>query len=325
MIFFSALLVARELVEEVLLRELLPPVLLASEALGDGEYWHQRVAVDAVGLDFRRHLHRVLQRLRQVGEHLGHLLRALQPLLLGVVQAVGVVIVLLRGQTDEVVVGVAVLLGHEMGVVGGHQLDVVLPGQSYQLRLHLHLPLVSVVVGVGLVGLVAHQLDVVVVAEALLEPQHLLLGLLQLAGHDELRNLATQARRADDEALLVLLQHIVVDARTVVETVGVGYRCQLAERMVPFEVLGQQDEVVAAAVHHAFFPVFGIDILEVLVLVIERATGAVGLGAHDGLKLRLPFGTVLVLLRHSVEQVLDADFLAFLIKSGIFDIPSSIE
>ena len=42
--------------------------------------------------------------------------------------------------------------------------------------------------------------------------------------------------------------------------------------------------MVTAAVHHAFLPVLGIYLLEVLIFVIEGTAGTVGLGAHDGLE-----------------------------------------
>ena len=227
-----ALLVAGELVEEVLLRQPRSPVLLLAETLGNGEERHQRVAVDTVHLHLLRHLQRVRQRLRQVGKHRLHLLRTLQPLLLRIVHAVRVRIVLLRCQANQVVVRLAMALLHKMRVVRRHQLDPVLPRQPYQLRLHLHLPAVRLVVRVRLVRFVAHQLYVVVLAEHPLEPQHRLLRTLQVALHDQLRNLAAQTRRAHNQPLVVLLQHLVVYPRAVVQTVRIRYRRQLAQRMV---------------------------------------------------------------------------------------------
>ena len=47
---------------------------------------------------------------------------------------------------------------------------------------------------------------------------------------------------------MVLFQHVVVDAGTVVETVGVGDGGQLAQGFVALFVFGQEDKVVAAAV-----------------------------------------------------------------------------
>ena len=279
-----ALFVAGELVEEVLLRQSRAPFLLPAEILRNREHRHQRVAVHTVHLHLLCHLHRVGQRLGQVGKHRLHLLRTLQPLLLRVVQAVRVSVVLLRRQANQVVVSLAVLLLHKVGVVRRHQLDVVFPRQAYQLRLHLHLPAVGVVVRIRLVRLVAHQLDVVVVAEHPLEPQHRLLRTFQVALHDQLRNLAAQARRADNQTLVVLLQHLVVYPRAVVQTVRIRYRRQLAQRMVALKVLSQQYQVVAAAVHNALAPRLRTDLLQVLVLVVETTPRAVSLRAHNRLE-----------------------------------------
>ena len=85
-------------------------------------------------------------------------------------QTVGVGVVLLCGQADKVVVCLAMLLLHKMHIIGGNQLDVVLAGKGNQLWVHLLLHLVGHAVGVGFVGLVALQLDVVVVAEHPFEP-----------------------------------------------------------------------------------------------------------------------------------------------------------
>ncbi len=55
------------------------------------EEGHDRGVVDGVGLDLVEYLQGVGQRLGQVGEHAVHLGLRLQPLLLGVEHAVGVV------------------------------------------------------------------------------------------------------------------------------------------------------------------------------------------------------------------------------------------
>ena len=225
-------------------------------------------------------------------------------------QTVGVVVIFLGGQADEVVVGVAVLFEHKVGVVGGYNLDIVLAGQLNEHRFHFLLEPIGVVVGIGLVGLVAHQFDVVVVAKHLFEPQHRTFGPLQVAPQDKLRYLAAQTGRADDKTLMVLLQHLMVNARTVIETLRIGNGCQLAQRMVALQILGQQNEVVAAAVHNAVTARLRVNLLQVLVLVVQAAAGTVGLGAHDGLKGRFPFGSALVHLVDGIKKILDAEHIA---------------
>ena len=182
------------------------------------------------------------------------------------------------------VVGVAVFFFDEVGVVGGYEFDAVLACEGDEVWFDLHLLAVGVGVGVGFVGAVTHEFDVVVVAEAFFEPEDGAFGSLEVAFEDELGYLAAEACGADDEAFAVLLQHVVVDAGAVVEAVDVGYGGQFAEVVVAAEVLCQEDEVVAGAVDDAAAAVFGVDFAQVAVFVVEGAAGAVGFGADDGLE-----------------------------------------
>ena len=101
----------------------------------------------------------------------------------------------------------------------------------------------------------------------------------------------------------------MIDAGTVVETFGVGNGSKFAERMVAFKVLGKQDKVIARTVDNALTPVLRIDVFEVLVLVVQRATGTVRLGTHDRLKLRLALLATGVNLIGSIEEILDAEHI----------------
>ncbi len=82
-----AVLVARELPEEVGLGVLLAPLLFGAERLGYGEEGHDGVRLEAVGLHLVEHFHRIGQRFGHVGEDFGHLGARLEPLLLRVAHA----------------------------------------------------------------------------------------------------------------------------------------------------------------------------------------------------------------------------------------------
>ena len=84
--------------------------------------------------------------------------------------AVGVIIVLLCSEANQVVMGVTVFLLDEMGIIGGNNFDVMLACQTDEFGLNFHLPFIGLSIGIGLVGLVTHKLNVVVVTEAFLEP-----------------------------------------------------------------------------------------------------------------------------------------------------------
>jgi hypothetical protein len=71
-------------------------------------------------------------------------------------------------------------------------------------------------------------------------------GLLLLAGHDALVDLALEAGRERDDPLAVPAQQLLVDPRLVVEAFEVGLRGQLDEVAVAGLAGGEQHQVVAA-------------------------------------------------------------------------------
>ena len=93
----------------------------------------------------------------------------------------------------QTVVRLAVVLLHEVHVVGGYDFDVMLPGYVDYHLVDDFLLLVNVGRRVRLVGLVALYLQIEVVAEEVLEPQRRLLSLVYLSSQYVLRNLASQA------------------------------------------------------------------------------------------------------------------------------------
>ena len=136
-------LVLGELVEELLLADAAAVFCLSAKTFGYVEHRHNGVGVDAEHLHLLGNLHRVLQCFGHIGEYGLHLRWRLEPLLLGIMHAVGVGIVLLGGQADKMVVCLSVLLFHKVYIVGGYQFDVVLMRQLYQHRVHLLLHLVG--------------------------------------------------------------------------------------------------------------------------------------------------------------------------------------
>ena len=69
-------------------------------------------------------------------------------------------------------------------------------------------------------------------------------GLLRLFGSDLGRDLALQAAAEADQAFRMLCQQLLVDARLVVEALGVTRRDELDEVLEALLVLGEQHEVV---------------------------------------------------------------------------------
>ena len=91
-------LIAGELLEEILLAELSSPLLFGAKVLGDREERHDGIALYVVGFHLVEHLAGICQSLGNVLEHFVHLLTRLEPLLFGVQHTCGVVQILAGGQ-----------------------------------------------------------------------------------------------------------------------------------------------------------------------------------------------------------------------------------
>ena len=257
--------------------------------------------LDVVRLHLVEHFHRVGQRFGQIGEHFVHFFARLEPLLLCVEHACGVVEVLARAQAEQVVVRLGVFLVHEVAVVRAHQLHAVLPGQFDEHAVGLLLLGKRFAVGPdrGVLHLVAHQFHVVVVAEDALVPQQCLFGSGHVALQDFARQLARQAGRAADDALVEALNVVVVRTRTHVVTVHPCAADNLHQVLVACLVLCQQDEVVARQVAVLLYLAFFLSVCHVY------------FAAEDGLEGFLAgFLELAVLLVAHIEELLDAEHVA---------------
>ena len=207
---------ALELGAEVLLRESLLVALHGAELLGNLEHRHDGGVLQGVSLHLVHNLLCVGQRLGHIGEDGLHLLGGLQPFLLGVVQTVGVIEFLAGAEANEPVVGLAIVLVHEVHVVGGDDLDASFGCQAQDAFVGHLLLLIDSAVTTGLIGLMSLYLKIIVVAEDALEPERGILGFLVLAVGDVARHLAGETRGGDNQPLVVLLQQFTVDAGLVV-------------------------------------------------------------------------------------------------------------
>ncbi len=245
-----AVLVLRELVEEVFLRKPFAVFVLRAEVLGYGEVGHDGGVVDGVGLYFVANFAGGGERVGQVGEDFVHLRPCLEPFLLRVEHSVFVVQVTPCRQAYKPVVRLGVFFVDKVAVVGADVFYAVLLRQAQQLCVYFLLQRVGIPVGAygGVRHLVALELEVVVVSEDALEPQHRLLGFLHPSRKDVLRHFAAYARRAYDEVFVESLEVLVVGARPHVEAVHPGSRNEFDEVVVAVLVLGKHDEVPAALV-----------------------------------------------------------------------------
>ena len=247
-----------------------------------------RVAVDAVGFDLVRDLHGVVDGFRVIREQGQHLLFRLEVFLLGVAQAARVVEVGVGGDADEAVVDRAVLLADEVDVVGRDDLDAVLLAEGEDLLIIYHLLVIDVddlLVGlrgeVRHLGLVEHDLEVVVVAEDPLVPADGFVKGGFVACDDGSRHFAGHAGGGADESFVVFFNNLAGDSRAVVHALDVGGGDYLDEVVVALEVLREEDKVEVA-----------------LLLAPVVPFGHIDLTADDGLHAGV--------LRGHLEELLDA-------------------
>ncbi len=88
--------------------------------------------------------------------------------------------------------GFCIFFVDEVAVVGTYELDIVFPSKLYQFWIDFFLFFIDRLVAARLVGAVALQLDIVIVAESVFPPFHLLVGFVVHAAHYELWNFPTQ-------------------------------------------------------------------------------------------------------------------------------------
>jgi hypothetical protein len=200
-----------------------------------------------------------LERLGHAHEVLVHLARRLQEVAVDRVLHPLLVGEALAGlDRHQHLVGGGVGAVDVVAVVGGDQRDV-------ELGPHLDQRLVELLL-LGRLG--RHQLEEeVALAEDVLVLAGHRLGLGDAALGQGLRHLAAQARAHRDDALVALAQERLVDARVVVEALEVPHRVEVREVLVAGLVLGQQHQVVVAAVG----------------AVAQVGGGDVGLAAEDHL------------------------------------------
>ena len=267
---------------------------VAQEGLVDLEFGQDVIVVDLVEFHLVGDFQRPGDDFGMVGEQRGHLFLALEEFLLGVAEAFRIVDVGVGGQADEAVVRRAVLLADEVDVVGRHHFHAQFFGQREEDGIDFHLGPVHIVVDARHFRLVLHHLQIIVVAEHLFVPADGFAGGVDVPVHDVAGNLAGQAGGAADQVLVVLLDHLVRHARRIVEPVDVPFRADLHQVLVAFVILGQQGEVIVAAV---------VVVLEVMVVMPRHIHFAADDRLDDGLLVRVEVALVVGKLEELLHAV----------------------
>src|SRR2546426_3159836 len=113
-------------------------------------------------------------------------------------------------------------------------------------------------------------------------------GSLHVLLTDQVGDLAAEATRERNQAVMVLLQQLLVDPRLVIEPFEVGLTHQFDEVLIPGPARRQQDQVIVIIVCEVSFP------------VPPAAWGQVGFTADDGLD---PCGLRLLVELDGAEHV----------------------
>ena len=180
--------------------------------------------------------HRVRQGLGKVLERRRHLLSGLEEEVPALVpHSLGIAIGLSGPDAQQDVVGMRVGLAHVVHVVGAHQRQPQVARDGRQARVH-HTLLVN--------AMPLHLEKEVVGAEDVPVGRGRLHGLPLLLVRQSLSHLSLQAAAQADDPLRVLREQILVDARLVVEALGVAGRYQLDQVVVALVGLRQQHQVV---------------------------------------------------------------------------------
>ena len=172
-----------------------------------------------ISLHFAQHLLCIGQSLRDIGKQFIHFLLRLHPLLLCVKHSLVVVEECSGRHTNQPVMSFCIFFIDKMHIVCTHQFYVVLLRHFYQHLIHLLLQWISLLVGTGNSCFVSLQLKIIIFSEHFLKPQYRLLRLFYMPCRNQFRHLASQARRADNQILVIFFQLLLIRSRMIIITI----------------------------------------------------------------------------------------------------------
>ncbi len=182
-------------------------------------------------------------RLGKIAEDRGHFLRRLQVELIAVIaQPLGVVDGLPGADAEQHVVRPVVGVLQVVDVVRAHERQVEVAGNRRQADVDDALVVDA---------LVLHFEEEIAVPEDVAIGRRRLHGLGVLLGADPGRDLALEAAAEADEAGRVGGQEVLVDARLVVEALGVSRGHELDEVVIALARRGEQDQVIGRLARRA--------------------------------------------------------------------------
>src|SRR5690606_12590720 len=211
-------------------------VLLHLKFLGNTKFGKQDFAGQVERFNLVHHLLDVQDGFRDVLEELLHFIRRLEVVLL-----VGKPITITTSPSDRCgtfftifyaeqdIMGLCIFFITIIGVVGGHQFNIMVLGHLHQYLVHTILIFLSV----------AHDLYVKVVPELLFPPQQGFFCLFLAHVQDFVGDFPVEISSEGDDILFVLLHNLFVNPWNIIEAIGVGNGGHFGQIVVPLLVLGQ--------------------------------------------------------------------------------------
>ena len=187
---------------------------------------------------------RVLQRLGHGSKGLCHLRLTFKVELIRVELQPGVLPQhMVGGNADQHLLNFGILPAHIVHIVGGYQGNTRLPTQAQQSGVHRLLFRNTVVLQFQIVMFRTKQVAV---------PQGGLLRLVIIPLQQRLGNFPGQAGRQANQALMVLLQQIAVNARLKIKALRIALRNHGNQVFVALFVLTQQNQVIISLILYPF-------------------------------------------------------------------------
>ena len=165
-----AVLILRELIEEIVVGESCAIICLGAKILWNLKVWHDRAILDVILLALAHYLHGVAQSLGHIAEQLVHLGSCLEPFLKRISHAVWVIKILACVQADKMIVCLTVILIDEVDIIGCNKLDTMLCCHLLQESIIRLLLLIALRIKERIFRWMALHLKVIVIAKEVLMP-----------------------------------------------------------------------------------------------------------------------------------------------------------
>ncbi len=209
-------------------------------------------------------------------ENRNHFGCGFQPFLLGVEHAFRVIQVFARREANQSVVSLGIVFVDEMNVVRTNRTDIVLFSQLAQMFVDLELHGVGLVIGPFDGRLVKLKFQIVIISEQIFVPANGFFRLVEIVGRNSARHFAGQTGRTTYQSFVMLFQLRMIGTGAHIKTLRPCFGDDFYQIVVPCQILGQQNQVVATLIGFAL-------------LVLQSATCDIDFASDNGFEIGYSF------------------------------------